>query len=378
MQATVHPKPLEAVRRIFVPPAAAAVPCVQPKANVRTRLHKSGPRDRFALAAPPADTKYRNSNDDTPGLHPACLRRHRHTGGRRVSPTGASRWGMGMPHRTQPLACRRTCETGGAAHGCCPTLTAPGSPLEIGRGPRPAQSDGWGQPNSRRGSAVSVGQHTGAGGKAPARRPAILRGGFPVSGPRLRGMTRVNWTNERKRVRPDHPRHVERRAPARCEAAGWGNAKSLPVFWGDQDPVDALHASIRHLARTLGSLPAESAHRAEFAPSGRFAEGGSGWRARRWQDTSADGRNAPASECRHRPMPRVKNVPSGDICNKSAPCPPAGNRGPLTGRRWTVGRAQQQLLRLQQTVGLPHKHILWSQPIATYVAGKPRACGATD
>ncbi len=278
----------------------------------------------------------------------------------------SSRWGEGMPHRPTPLACRRTRETGGAAHVWCPTRIAPGSPLEIGRGPRPTRSVGWGQPSSRRGSAVRIGHHTCAGGEAHARRPAILRGGYPVSGPRLRGMMWMIGTNERQRVRTDQSHHVERRAPARREAARWGSAKSLPRFWGDQDPVDALHASIRHLARAPGSLPAERTHRVRFAPLGDSPtanRGGArgGGRTRAWT-----GATRPPASAATDSIAESENVPSGDVWNASATSPPAGDRGPHKGRRSPARTGYIKRLRHRYTV-VPHRgHVPWPYVLTTY------------
>ena len=290
-----------------------------------------------------------------------------------MRPKDTSWWGKGMLHRPQPLACRRTCETGGAAHVWCPLRIAPGSPLEIGRGPRPTRSVGWGQPSSRRGSAVRSGHHTCAGGEAHARRPAILRGGYPVFGPRLRGMMWLIGTNERERVRTDQPHHVERRAPARREAARWGSAKSLPRSWGDQDRIDALYASVPHLARTPGSLPAERTHRVRFAPLGDSPtanRGGArgGGRTRAWT-----GAKRPPASAATDQLPRVKNVPIGDVWSASATSPPAGDRGPHKGRRSPARTGYITRLRHCCTVVPQRNQVLRLRALATYVADTFRA-----
>jgi len=296
-----------------------------------------------------------------------------------MRPKDASWWGKGMLHRPQPLACRRTRATGGAAQVRCPLRIAPGSPLEIGRGPRPTRSVGWGQPSSRRGSAVRSGHHTCSGGNAPARRPAILRGGNPVPGPRLRGMTWMIGTNERERVRTEQPGHVERRAPAPREAGRWGSAKSLPRTWGDQDPVDALHASIRHLARAPGCLPAERTHRVRFAPLGDSPtanRGGArgGGRTRAWT-----GATRPPASAATDSMPRVKNVPSGDVWSGSATSPPAGDRGPHKGRRSPARTGFTKPLRAHGSVVSRRNTVLQSPRIRNHsCSSRVCACKSTN
>ena len=294
-------------------------------------------------------------------------------GSRPMRPKDTSRWGEGMLHCPLPLACRRTRETGGAAHVWCPLRIAPGSPLEIGRGPRPVQSDGWGQPSSRRGSAVSVGQHTCAGGKAPARLPAILRGGYPVFGPR-KARADAGGTNERAEASSSGPPASGRApGPRPPRSGGMGKRDESPRSWGDQDPVDALHASIRHLARTLGSLPAESTHRVEFAPLGDSPtadRGGArgGGRTRAWT-----GAKRPPASAATDSMPRVKNVPSGDVWSGSATSPPVGDRGPHKGRRSPARTGYITRLRHFCTVVPQRNQVLRLRALATYVADTFRA-----
>lgn len=212
-----------------------------------------------------------------------------------------------------------------------PARRRPGSPAGAKRRMGPAAFE--------KGLALFATVTTKSRGAMPPRAdPRFCGEATRCSARAKRGLMRAGPVNERKRVQSDRLHQVERRAPATRVAGGWGSAMSLPAFGETRIGLTRFMRQFRILPGPRVASPRNGRIASGSRPLGDSPTANRGGARGAGMDTSVDGRNAPASECRRRPLPRVTNAPSGGVRRASAMSPPGGCRGPLTGRRqppWT-------------------------------------------